>query len=84
MDKVFAQGTARPAAAEERFIAIECFLTDLAVAGFNSQQHRLPVPSSVSNTHNREYSEGARVRQGENPSRIEMVGQLYLSGRLPA
>jgi hypothetical protein len=58
MNKVLAQGAARPAAAEKRFVAIEFFLTDLAVPGFNSQQHRLPVPASVSNTHNTEYSGG--------------------------
>jgi hypothetical protein len=58
MDKVLAQGAARPAAAEKRFVAIEFFLTDLAVPGFNSQQHRLPVPASVSNAHDTEYSGG--------------------------
>ncbi len=46
MDKVLAQGATRPAAAEKRFIAVERFLTDLAVPGFNSQQHRLPVPAA--------------------------------------
>jgi hypothetical protein len=76
MNKVFAQAAARPAATEERFIAIERFLTDLAVAGFNSQQHRLPVPSSVSNTHDREYSEGARGEARLNPSRIEMMVRI--------
>ena len=60
MNKVLAQGAARPAAAEKRFVAIEFFLTDLAVAGFNPQQHRLPVPARVSNTHATEYSEGVR------------------------
>ncbi len=59
MDKVLAQGAARPAAAEKCFVAIEFFLTDLAVPSFNSQQHRLPVPASVSNTHATEYIEGA-------------------------
>ncbi len=58
MDKVLAQSAARPAAAEKCFVAIEFFLTDLAVPGFNSQQHRLPVPASVSNTHDMEYSGG--------------------------
>jgi hypothetical protein len=30
MNKVLAQGAARPAAAEKRFVAIESFLADLA------------------------------------------------------
>jgi hypothetical protein len=60
MDKVLAQGAARPAAAEKRFVAIEFFLTDLTLAGFNPQQHRFPVPARVSNTHSTKYSEGAR------------------------
>jgi len=58
MDKVLAQGAARPAAAEKRFVAIELFLTDLAVPGFNPQHHWLPVPASVSNTHDTQYSGG--------------------------
>jgi hypothetical protein len=37
MNKVLAQGAARPAAAEKRFVAIEFFLADLTVAGFNPQ-----------------------------------------------
>ena len=60
MDKVLAQGATRPAATEKRLVAIEFFLTDLAAPGFNSQQHRLPFPRCVSNTHGTEYSEGAR------------------------
>lgn len=67
MDKVLAQGAARPAAAEKRFVAIELFLTDLAVPGFNSQQHRLPVPASVSNTHDMEYSGGVWGEQAVTP-----------------
>ena len=59
MDKVLAQGAARPAAAEKRFVAIELFLTDLAVPGLNPQQHRLPFPATISNTHAAEYIEGA-------------------------
>ena len=67
MDKVLAQGAARPAAAEKCFVAIEFFLTDLAMPGFNSQQHRLPVPASVSNTHNMEYSGGVWGEQAVTP-----------------
>ena len=60
MDEVLAQGTARPAAAEKRFVAVEPFLADLAVPGFNPQQHRLPFPTEISDTHVGEYSEGPR------------------------
>ena len=60
MDEVLAQGTTRPAAAEKRFVAVEPFFADLAVSGFNPQQHRLPFPTSISDTHVEEYSEGPR------------------------
>ena len=58
MDEVLAQGTARPPAAEKRLVAVEPFLADLAVPGFNPQQHRLPCPGKISDTHSVEYSEG--------------------------
>ena len=67
MNKVLAQGAARPAAAEKRFVAIESFLADLAVAGFNPQQHRLPVSACVSNTHVTEYSERVRGEARGHP-----------------
>jgi hypothetical protein len=57
MDEVLAQGTARPPAAEKRLVTVEPFLADLAVPGFNPQQHRLPCPSKISDTHRAEYSE---------------------------
>ena len=65
MDKVLAQGTTRPAAAEKRFVAVEPFLADLAVPGFNPQQHRLPFSAAISDTHVVEYSEavGGKTRQ---------------------
>ena len=60
MDEVLAQGTTRPAAAEKCLVAVEPFLTNLAVSGFNPQQHRLPFPTEISDTHVGEYSEGPR------------------------
>ena len=57
MDEILAQGTARPPAAEKRFVAVEPLLADLAVPGFNPQQHRLPFPAAISDTHTVEYSE---------------------------
>ncbi len=57
MDEVLAQGTARPPAAEKRLVAVEPFLADLAVPGFNPQQHRLPCPGKISETHSVQYSE---------------------------
>jgi len=35
MDKLVAQGAARPAAGEKRLVAVEPFLADLAVSGLN-------------------------------------------------
>ena len=60
MDKLFAQGTARPPAGEKRLVTVEPFLTDCAVPGLNPQEHRLPSPAAFSNTHAVKYSEGAR------------------------
>jgi len=57
MDELFTQGTARPPAAEKRFVAVEPFFADLAVPGFNPQQHRLPLPIETSDTHRIKYSE---------------------------
>ena len=57
MDELFAQSATRPPTAQKRLVAVEPFLADLAVPGLNPQQHRLPVPTGVSNTHTEEYSE---------------------------
>jgi hypothetical protein len=59
VDEILAQGTTGPTAAEKRLIAVKFFLADLAVPGFNPQQHRLPFPTGVSDTHGEEYSERA-------------------------
>ena len=67
MDKVFAQSAARPAATEKRLVAVELFLADLAVPGFNPQQHRPPFPGGISDTHAAEYSEGARREARGDP-----------------
>ena len=60
MDELLAQSTARPPAAEKRLVAVEPFFTDLAVPGFKPQQHGLPFPAAISDTHSVEYSEGER------------------------
>jgi len=60
MDKLFTQGATRPAAAEKRLIAVERFLANLAVPWLDAQQHRLPFPTALSDTHTIKYSEGAR------------------------
>ena len=64
MDEILAQGTARPAAAEKRLVAVEPFLANRAVPGFDPQQHRLPFPTAISDTHAMEYSEavGGKTR----------------------
>lgn len=51
MDKFVAHAAARPATAKHRLIPIEPLLTDLATAGFNPQQHGLPVTTGLPNTH---------------------------------
>ena len=51
MNKFVAEAASRPAAAEERFVPVESFVTDLALAGFDSQQHRLPISAAFSDAH---------------------------------
>ena len=46
-----ADRTARPAAAKERDVTIQPFLTYLACARFDAQQHRFPIATGFSNTH---------------------------------
>lgn len=60
MDEVLAQDATRPATTEKRLIAVEPFLADRAIPGFNPQQHGLPRSAAFSDTHAMEYSEGAR------------------------
>ena len=65
MDELLAQAAAGPAAGEKRFVTVERFVADLAVPGFNPQQHRLPRSATFSDTHAREYSEaiGGKTRR---------------------
>jgi hypothetical protein len=65
MDKLFAQTAAGPAAGKKRFIAVERFVTDFAVPGFNPQQHRLPRSAASPDAHVVKYSEavGGKTRR---------------------
>ena len=65
MDELLAQAAAGPAAGEKRFVTVECLVADLAVPGFNPQQHRLPRSAAFSDTHAMEYSEaiGGKTRR---------------------
>lgn len=66
MDELLAQAAAGPAAGEKRFVTVEGFVADLAIPGFDPQQHRLPGSATFSNTHASEYSERAsREARGE-------------------
>jgi hypothetical protein len=70
MDELLAQGAARPPAGEKRLVAVEPFLADLAVPGLNPQQHRLPVPTALSDAHAAEYSEAVDRKTREGYSSI--------------
>ncbi len=72
MDEVLAQSASGPPATEKCLVAVEPFLADRAYPGLNPQQHRLPFPGGVSNTHAAEYSEGERQgARGDVRSRSE-------------
>ncbi len=77
MDELFAQATAGPAAGEKRFVAVERFITDLAVPRFNPQQHGLPRSAAFSDTHAMEYSEaiGGKTRSRRGVSRCPFCSQ---------
>ena len=76
MDELLAQAAARPAAGEKCFVAVEPFFTDLAVPGFNPQQHRLPFPAAISDTHATKYSEGVCGKTRRIP---ELRSQVAIS-----
>ena len=77
MDELLAQAAAGPAAGEKRLVTVECFVADLAIPGFNSQQHRLPRPAAFSDTHAMEYSEaiGGKTRMRRGVSRCHFCSQ---------
>jgi hypothetical protein len=86
MNELVAGGTTRPSASQKRLIAVEPFMTDLAVAGFNPQQHRLPITAAFSNTHAAEYSEAERreARGAEDNARIYLFFLLATNPNLPS
>ena len=49
--ELVADRAARPPASENGLIPVEALLTDLAVPGFDSQQHRLPFTGRFADTH---------------------------------
>jgi len=57
VNELLAQAAARPAAGEKRFVAVERFVADLAIPGFNPQEHGLPRSTAFSDTHAKKYSE---------------------------
>ena len=65
MNELLTQAAARPATGEKCFVTVERFVTDLAIPGFNPQQHGLPSSTAFSDTHAMEYSEafGGKTRQ---------------------
>ena len=83
MDEVLAQGATRPATAEKRLVAVEPLLAHRTDPGLNPQQHRLPFPCGVSNTHGKKYSERAS-REARGVGRgVRWIGTLLLeSGRI--
>ena len=51
VDKFIANTATRPAAAEQRLVPIQTLLADFTMAGFDPQQHRLPITAGFSDTH---------------------------------
>ena len=77
MDELLAQAAAGPAAGEKRLVTVEGFFADLAIPGFNPQQHRLPRSAAFSDTHAMEYSEaiGGKTRMRRGVSRCPYCSQ---------
>jgi hypothetical protein len=75
MDELLAQAAARPAAGEKRFVTVEGFVADLAIPGFNPQQHRLPRSAAFSDTHATEYSEaiGGKTRSWTGSDQVPFL-----------
>jgi hypothetical protein len=82
MDKLLAQGATRPAAGKHRLVAVEPFLADRTVPRLNPQQHRLPSPAALSDTHGVKYSEGTKLEARGEKMGVRWIGTLPLeSGR---
>jgi hypothetical protein len=60
MDEFVTAAAAGPAAAEKSLVAVEPFLADLTVPGFNPQQHGFPISAGFSDAHGGKYSQAAR------------------------
>jgi hypothetical protein len=67
MDELLTQAAPRPAAGEKRLVTVEGFVTDLAVPGFNPQQHRLPGSAAFSDAHKNSIARQSAEIQGGNP-----------------
>lgn len=78
MDELLAQTAAGPAAGEKRFVTVEGFVADLAIPGFNPQQHGLPRSAAFSDTHAMEYSEaiGGKTRRRRRGGQVPFTARI--------
>jgi hypothetical protein len=51
VDKFIAHSTASPAAAKESDVPVQSLFADLTKPGLDTQQHRLPITTGLSNAH---------------------------------
>ena len=87
MDELLAQAAAGPPAGKKRFVTVEGFVADLAIPGFNPQQHGLPRSAAFSDTHTLEYSEAIRwkTRRRTGVSRCPLLrasNDIYVPSKL--
>lgn len=47
MDEFVADRATRPSPAKHRLVAVQALVADLAVPGFDPQQHRLPITAAI-------------------------------------
>ena len=78
MDELLAQAAAGPAAGEKCLVTVEGFVADLAIPGFNPQQHGLPRSAAFSDTHAMEYSEaiGGKTRSRRRGGQVPFTARI--------
>jgi|SRR5215467_8469625 len=74
MNKLVTDGASGPTASEHGLIPVQPLLTDFAMSRFNREQHRLPITTSSSDTHERSIAKRLIQKQEAPLSAQDMVG----------
>ena len=79
MNKLVTDGASGPTASEHGLIPVQPLLTDFAMSRFNREQHRLPITTSSSDTHERSIAKRLIQKQEAPLSAQEWLVLLRLA-----